>query len=241
LDFAGLVAAAPDVIVLTETCPVCTAAYEPAVPAEAGVAAARGRIGSTAVRLISVATGGLDGAVGLIEPLAAELGEPNRGAALFKTRAARLLALRMHVARFLVLSGAARPGVALVAAPETTGGSMPWLLDMIDAAGGIAISGTGTEGHPFERQPDVLLVAASAAWEGNVETGSGHRLTGSGSWRDLPAVHSGRAWLVCLEPDFTHYGPRLVEGVETLVRILFPQALGANGTPPAPHLARQLE
>lgn len=237
---AALAAVAPEVIVLTETCPVCAAAYGPASSAGAGVSAATGRIGSAPVRLISVAPGRLDTAVGLIAPLAAELGQPERGATLFKTRAARLLALRMHVARFLVLSGAARPGVALVTAPASTGDSMPWLPDMVDAAGGIPIPGTGVAEDAFGSPPDVLLFGAiGAASEPDVEPIQ--RLVMSDGWRDLPAVQRGRAWLVHLDPDFTHYGPRLIEGVETLVRIVLPQALGANGTPPAPHLARRLE
>jgi hypothetical protein len=237
-DRAALSAAAPDVVVFTEACPICAAAYVPSSSA-GGVDSAVSVARSATCRLVSVAPGGLDAAVGLIGPLAAGLGQPRRGAAFQETRAARLLALRMHVARHLVLSGAPRPRVAFVppSGPEQV--LMPWLADMIDASGGALLPDGGGDPDALGGLPDILLLGTRRP----DDKPDGHllrRLAGSPVWRDLPAVRNGRTWQVQLIPDFAHYGPRLIEGVETLVRIVLPQALGANGTPPAPHQARRL-
>jgi len=49
---------------------------------------------------------------------------------------------------------------------------------------------------------------------------------------------NGSTWSIA--PDFllNARGPGIVAAVETLLRAIFPAALGANGTPPSEHLIR---
>jgi iron complex transport system substrate-binding protein len=263
----------PEVIVTTETCPVCAARYEPAGIGPPSVAVAQGALGGEPVRVVSVTPGPLEHAVDLIPAVAAALGVPERGRALHQTRSARLLALRMHVARFLVRSGAPRPVVAFVEGSAPPRAPRPWIAEMVDAAGGrpavlarapsttggVRIAGmVGTAaGWPAQAapdgaaaadvvaglpafQPDVLVVGTRAPDIAAGRAGVA-RLLARDEWCDLPAVRHGRTWLVQLSPDFDHYGPRLIHGVETLIRIIFPEALGANGALPAPHLAVRVE
>ena len=46
-------------------------------------------------------------------------------------------------------------------------------------------------------------------------------------WKDLPAVRSGEVWATDATSYFSRPGPRVVEGVEILARILHPEIFGA--------------
>ena len=45
-------------------------------------------------------------------------------------------------------------------------------------------------------------------------------------WNDLPAVKSGDVWAVDATSYFSRPGPRVVDGVEILSRILHPKVMG---------------
>jgi hypothetical protein len=47
-------------------------------------------------------------------------------------------------------------------------------------------------------------------------------------------------WAIGVETLLPPPGPGLVESVEALIRIVTPEALGANGTPPPEHIAQRL-
>jgi iron complex transport system substrate-binding protein len=46
-------------------------------------------------------------------------------------------------------------------------------------------------------------------------------------WDDLPAVKSGEVWATDATSYFSRPGPRVVDGVEILARILHPEIFGA--------------
>lgn len=48
-------------------------------------------------------------------------------------------------------------------------------------------------------------------------------------WEDLPAVRSGEVWATDATSYFSRPGPRVVDGVEILARILHPEIFGAPG------------
>ncbi|HEX2184394.1 MAG TPA: hypothetical protein VHN78_02670, partial [Chloroflexota bacterium] len=113
-----------------------------------------------------------------------------------------------------------------------------WVPDLIDAAGGIPVlveagddSAAVLPDALAEARPEVLLLAVPDDPQARAAELTG--LLAQAPWSNLPARHLGRTWALRFDGLFRHGNPRLVEGVEVLVRIITPEALGANGTPPA--------
>lgn len=248
VDRPLLRAVRPDVLITEEVCPVCRAAYRPLAD---GAAVSHTTIDGQDVTLVTLNARRLEDVLAPIVPLATMVGHPQRGHSLLNTRSARLLALGMHVARHLVRNGGDRPRVVLAAVggelsgprgvPPGAGSPLRlpgrWLPDMIDAAGGVPLLAeaggddlTLAPERVSQAQPDVLLLGAPDLASAR---GAATALAADGAWGDVPAVRQGRTWALHLDGLFTHPSPRLVEGVEILLRIIFPQALGANGAPPA--------
>jgi ABC-type Fe3+-hydroxamate transport system substrate-binding protein len=116
---------------------------------------------------------------------------------------------------------------------------------MIDAAGGrplLAIAGDEdvktTAATAQAARPEVLILASGGPPAEQERAAAG--LLAAAGWEDVPAVATARTWLLRLDPLFTSPGPYLVDGVEVLLRMIFPTALGANGTPPDPERALHL-
>jgi hypothetical protein len=77
---------------------------------------------------------------------------------------------------------------------------------------------------------DLLIVGAEDA-EGQDGLA---RASAAGAFEGVAA----QRWALRLDGLFTRPGPHLVDAVEVLLRMVFPAALGANGTPPPPDRAR---
>ena len=104
-----------------------------------------------------------------------------------------------------------------------------WVPEMIEAAGGIDC--LGVAGRPSRRvewnevaaqDPDVILVAPCGF---DVKKGMAEMslLTDLPGWSSLSAVRNGEVFVVNSNAYFTRSGPRLVDGVEILARILHPE------------------
>lgn len=145
-------------------------------------------------------------------------------------------ALRERLARVEErVAGLPRPRVACLEwlDPLFSGGH--WVPEMVRLAGGEdALSSPGEPSarisweHFLESEPEVVVLmpcgfnAARALSEAPA-------LAAREGWSELPAVREGRAWAVDANSYFSRPAPRLVDGVETLARILHPEAF--PGTP----------
>jgi iron complex transport system substrate-binding protein len=248
-DRAALVAAHPDVILTAEVCPTCLAVYRPVAD---GVARATATVDGREVIVLAFDPRRLEDALAPIVPVATLLGHAERGQRLLHVRSARLLALSMHVARYLVRNGGERPSVLLARLDESAAADgrsllVPglWLPDMIDAAGGrplLAVAGgedvRTTPATAQAARPDVLILASRSSPA--EQEGVAADLLARPGWEDVPAIAAGRTWLLRFDALLASPGPHLVDGVEVLLRMIFPTALGANGTPPAPERALPL-
>ncbi len=103
-----------------------------------------------------------------------------------------------------------------------------WVPEMIDAAGGVDC--LGVAGRPSRRvdwdevvaqDPDVILVAP-CGFDVSKGIGEVSLLTELPGWSSLSAVRNGGVFVVNSNAYFTRSGPRLVDGVEILARILHP-------------------
>jgi hypothetical protein len=139
---------------------------------------------------------------------------------LDKLQSSRLLALRMHVARYVVSTGATQRTATVLLDDETRVTHGETLLELLEAAGAHAPNvAILTAALP---KADILLIGESGRsavelaerWPGRVTSG------GSDVWAiDVDWLAGAR-------------DARIVESVEALIRIVIPEALGANGTPP---------
>ena len=216
LDAERLRALDPQVVVTQELCEIC------AVPTSA-VADAVCTMPREA-RVVSLDPLGLDDVFATIEQAGQALGVAGRGRALAASLRAKVEAIRAAV------EAERRPTVlsAEWLDPVYCGGH--WLPEMIAAAGGADAFGAAREPSqrvPWEQvlaaDPDavVLMPCGYAATE-VVERYA--EIAAAPEWERLRAVREGRVYAVDASSYFSRPGPRLVEGVRILARILHPGA-----------------
>ena len=143
--------------------------------------------------------------------------------ALDRLQGSRLLALRMHVARYVVRAGAQQRSVAVVLGP----GEMECastLLELLEAAG--AATAEVVSGAPVPAADIVLVSRRQDTWLGSLSP--------------LPLDPRAAVWAIDVEQLAGAPDARIVESVEALIRIVMPEALGANGTPPDEAVAVRL-
>lgn len=221
----------PDIILIETECSVCSVPFT-------SPAHSLGVHGEDP-RVVVVHPVGLEDELGWIGPIGMMLGVTERAVRLQTVRAARLLALRMHVARYLTRTPGTRlPTVSVKIYDPDTGLWCPVSergKQLINAAGGMVSS----EQHPSVTSvlpsADIVLVGTC----GETDAKSDHPGLRSFLAASEPITSTGRSiWSIA--PDFllNATGPGVVPAVETLLRAIFPAALGANGTPPPEHLLR---
>jgi iron complex transport system substrate-binding protein len=107
-----------------------------------------------------------------------------------------------------------------------TSGPGSFINDLMEMAGGDCITKDG--GAPWmdysletliERDPDILIVSSDMGTEANLEW-----LKNANGYKDLTAVKEGRVYVV--ESGLvTRPGPRIVDGLETIAKILHPDLI----------------
>ena len=112
-----------------------------------------------------------------------------------------------------------------------------WVPEMIEAVGGMDC--LGVAGRPSRRvewdevaaqDPDVILVAP-CGFDVNKGMGEMSLLTELPGWPSLSAARNDQVFVVNSNAYFTRSGPRLVDGVEILAKVLHPELF--DGEPPA--------
>jgi iron complex transport system substrate-binding protein len=141
-------------------------------------------------------------------------------AALVARLEGRIEAVRKAVAPF------PRPRVLYVLWPEPliVPGREALVTELIRLAGGDSITAADADAYPrysleaaVAKAPEVILLANHGNSSGPIDRERWQRLT------DLPAVRAGR--LHSVDGSLLHrYGPRVVDGLEQLARVLHPEA-----------------
>jgi iron complex transport system substrate-binding protein len=113
-------------------------------------------------------------------------------------------------------------------------GSGHWVPGMVDRVGGsYGLAASGERSRPREwseirsADPEVL-VAAPCGFDLTQTVESIGDLTGREGWSGVTAVENGRVYLVDGNQYVNRPGPRLVETLELLAGVLYPEA---DGTP----------
>jgi iron complex transport system substrate-binding protein len=161
----------------------------------------------------------------LIAGLGELTGRRAAAAALTAGLERRIAAVRERVA------GRPRPRVLYVLWPEPliVPGRGALVSELIAVAGGESVTADQGQGYPrmsleaaVGRAPEVIVLARHGAGTGPTATEQWQRL------ESLPAIKSGR--LYTADGDILHrYGPRVVDGLEFLARLIHPDAFGRPG------------
>jgi iron complex transport system substrate-binding protein len=164
----------------------------------------------------------VDDALHLVERLGALTGRPEAAAALARSLRARLGAVQAAVATL------GRPRVLYVLWPEPliVPGRGALVSELIALAGGQSVTAAAPSDYPrytieaaVASAPDVIVLARHGAGQGAGDRDKWER------FGHLPAVRARR--LHAVDGGLLHrYGPRMVDGVELLARLIHPEAFG---------------
>lgn len=109
-----------------------------------------------------------------------------------------------------------------------------WVPEMVEHAGGRDLLGRPKASSYVvdwdavrSADPDVLVVMP-CGFDVSRAREEIHLLTGRPGWKDLRAVRLGHVYLTEATSYFSRPGPRIVDGLETLARILHPDALALD-------------
>jgi iron complex transport system substrate-binding protein len=128
------------------------------------------------------------------------------------------------------VAGFPRPRVGCIEWLDPPFSASHWVPEMVRIAGGEEIlAGPGERsarlswGEVVEAAPEVLVLMPCGFDERRTVEEARRVLPGLPGWGELPAVREGRVWAVDANSYFSRPGPRLVEGVEILSRLLHPE------------------
>ncbi len=160
----------------------------------------------------------------LIRRLGALTGRESTADRLTASLEARIEAVSLRV------HGLPRPRVLYVLWPEPliVPGRGSLVSELLTLAGGDSVTADAGEGYPrfsleaaVARAPEVIILASHGSGQGPGARGRWERFTG------VPAIQTGR--LYTADGSLLHrYGPRVVDGLELLARLLHPEAFRAR-------------
>jgi iron complex transport system substrate-binding protein len=140
---------------------------------------------------------------------------------------AQFAAIRKQAARAIRAAKGNRPRVYCEAWPHPRIASPPWVAELVEIAGGTMVVAAGkrvSDAQVAEAQPDVIILA----WAATGAKSDPRQALEVAAWRDVPAIRSGRVFVVRDELLNTP-GPPLVAGARELLRLIHIQPQSASG------------
>lgn len=219
LDEARLRALGPDLILTQELCDVCAVSYKTVEQAA--------RVFETDVRVVS------------LEPnTIKDIFENIRTVGLLTGREAEADHVVAHLAARLDRVAAAladverRPRTLMLEWLEPPFAPGHWVPEQVAIAGGDHAFGragqpsvTTTAEEIQAYAPEVVVMIPCGYYKEDTLRQLPQSRLPKG-WNDLPAVRTGEVWAVDATSYFSRPGPRVVDGVEILARILHPEVFG---------------
>jgi iron complex transport system substrate-binding protein len=220
LDEVRLRALNPDLILTQELCDVCAVSYRTVERAA--------RMFETDVRVVSLepnTIGDIFENIRLVGELTAR-----------KSEAAKLiddLTRRLDRIRELTVRIDRRPRTLMLEWLEPAFAPGHWVPEQVAIAGGDP--GFGQAGRPSTTTsaeeirayaPEVVVLIPCGYYKEDILRQLPKANLPAG-WEDLPAVRNGEVWATDATSYFSRPGPRVVDGVEILARILHPEIFGA--------------
>ncbi len=226
IDVPALIALQPDLIVTQAQCDVCAVAYEdvlrtvqsePALRATQVVALNPQHFADVLsdIRRVSVACGCVDEG----ERYVARLSE-------------RIEAVRRVTAS---MNATERPRVACIEWIEPLMIAANWMPDLIDWAGGVQTLTRGGEHSGYTPWDNLIafdpekIVIMPCGFDLPRTWHEAECLRAKPHWQQITAVRQGEVYAVDGNAYFNRSGPRLVDSLEILARLLHPRRFGLRG------------
>ena len=218
---------APTLIVTQRLCEVCAVAYDEVLEAVRSL--------PQRPQVINLEPERLDDVLRDIETVGAATQREQEASELVASLRQRVRSVRERVAR-----ATTRPRVAFIEwlDPIFCGGH--WNPELIALAGGedaIGRLGERSEQVPWERivayQPEVMVIAACGFTEERARQDE-PLLRAYPGFADLPCARDGRVHFVDGAAYFSRPGPRLVDSLELLARLIHPELFGDDASTEAP-------
>jgi len=219
LDVDRLRQLRPDVILTQELCDVCAVSYDQVL----GAARLLHQDGESP-SIVSLEPSSLDDVLQTVQIVADELGEGERGRRVVAELRQRIAGLRRR--------GEGLRSKRSVLVLEWTDPPFPgghWVADMVEVAGGTNVPLQEKLRHKpstrvswrdvQESDPDVIVVGP-CGYDRARAADAIEQLASFPEWQSLRAVQSGRVYPVDANSFFSRPGPRLIEGIAELQRIL---------------------
>jgi len=216
IDLDAFRAASPDLVLTQGLCDVC--ALDRTEVAEA----CQSLVNEPAV--VALAPSSLSDVLADIERVGKASGAEFRAHALTEDLRARIERISARAQR-----ADSRPRVACLEWLEPIYYGGHWIPEMIELAGGEV--GFGRPGKPSAKldwralidfAPEILFVMP-CGFDLERTKSELRLLTTRDGWADVPAVSTGRVFAVDARSYFSRPGPRLVEGLEVMARLLHPE------------------
>lgn len=207
---------APDLILTQGLCDVCAVSVSVVERAAAALDAAP--------RLISLNPASISGVLDDVVTVGDAVGRGEDA-----RREADALRERLSLVEERV-AGLPRPRVGCLEWLDPPFSAGHWVPEMVRAAGGedaLASPGEPSERITWEQfagaAPEAVVLMP-CGFDAGRTLSEARGLARAEGWSQLPAVRNGRVWAVDANSYFSRPAPRLVDGVETLARILHPEA-----------------
>ena len=222
IDEQSLLAAAPDVILTQGLCDVCALDYDEVVKATQRL--------PTTPMIVSLNPHSLSDILDDIR----RIGDATQCAAAAATL---VQTLRERIDKVALTEPDYRPRVVCLEWFEPLYVAGHWVPEMIALAGGFDVLGRkGEPSHRVEWQtiiaanPDVILLMP-CGFDVRRTVKESTPLRSLEGWNDLPAVKSGKVYALNGNAYFSRPGPRLVNGLEILARILHSPESAQHASP----------
>ncbi|MEA2176229.1 MAG: iron complex transport system substrate-binding protein [Blastocatellia bacterium] len=219
LDEDRLRALEPDLILTQELCDVCAVSYRTVEEAA--------RMFETDVRVVSLEPNTIRDIFANIGTIGELTGRAEAAAELVQKLSARVDRVAAALAGVKT-----RPRTLMLEWLEPPFAPGHWVPEQVAIAGGD--HAFGRAGQPSivttaeeirDYGPEIIVLIPCGYYKEDILRQLPQSRLPEG-WNDLPAVMSGDVWAVDATSYFSRPGPRVVDGIEILARILHPEVLG---------------
>jgi iron complex transport system substrate-binding protein len=209
----------PDLILTQELCDVCAVSYKTVERAA--------RMFAADVRVVSLEPNTISDIFENIRMVGELTGRNSEAGKLVDDLNSRLERVRERTVQI-----DHRPRTLMLEWLEPAFAPGHWVPEQVASAGGD--QGFGRAGRPSTTTtaeeirayaPEVIVLIPCGYYKGDILRQLPNANLPAG-WEDLPAVRNGEVWATDATSYFSRPGPRVVDGVEILARILHPEVFG---------------
>lgn len=233
LDEESMRSLRPSLILTQELCDVCAVSYKTVERAA--------RMFETDVRVVSLEPNTIEDIFANIRMVGQLTGREN-----VADEVVRQLGARLTLVSAALENVEKRPRTLMLEWLEPTFAPGHWVPEQVRIAGGDHAFGragkpsvTTTAAEIRDYAPEVIVLIPCGYYKEDILRQLPHTRLPEG-WAELPAVRGGEVWAVDATSYFSRPGPRVVDGVEILARILHPEVFGETSEQEAVRVSAEL-